>query len=72
MLSNSMLSPPKNIYRQVTIQKGEAAVTELEIQIVQAMREASDERLAMALAYLIRLESEETRAAVLPEDGVVA
>lgn len=47
-------------------------MTELEIQIVQAMREASDERLAMALAYLIRLESEETHAAVLPEDGVVA
>jgi hypothetical protein len=46
-------------------------MSDLEIQIVQAMREASEERLAMALAYLIRLESEETRAAVLLEDDVV-
>ena len=59
-------------YKRVIIQKGEAAVSELEIQIVQAMREASDERLAMALAYLIRLESEETRAADLPATGGAA
>lgn len=59
-------------YRQIKMQKGEAAVTELEIQIVQAMREASDERLVMAIAYLIRLESEETRAAVLPATGGAA
>ena len=65
------MAAPVN-FRQVIIRKGAAAMSDLEIQIVQAMREASDERLAMALAYLIRLESEETHAAVLPEDGVVA
>ena len=36
---------------------------ELEIKIVKAMREASEERLAKALEYLHRLELEEKHAA---------
>ena len=40
-------------------------MTQLEIDIVMAMREASEEKLAKAMEYLRRLELEETHAASL-------
>jgi hypothetical protein len=47
-------------------------MTELEMQIIQAMRNASEENLARALAFLCRIELEEKPAAAPLEGGEVA
>ena len=40
-------------------------MTELEMQIIQAMRVASEEQLTKALEFLCQIESEEKHAAAL-------
>ncbi len=51
-------------YRQVRIEKGAAAVTELEMQIINAMRQLTTDNTVKALAYLSEmLETPGTSAA---------
>lgn len=60
-------------YRQIKIQKGEAAVTELEMQIIIAMRRLTSENTVKALAYLSEmLEMPGTSAADPQRDGGAA
>lgn len=47
-------------------------LTELEMEIILAMRRASDEQLLKALAYLSRIESEGTHAAAPQTTGGAA
>ena len=47
-------------------------MTALEIKIILEMREASEENLAKALAYLSRIESEEMPAAAPQSAGGAA
>lgn len=47
-------------------------MNELEKKIIRAMREATDENLIKALAYLTRIESEERPAAVPQSDDGAA
>lgn len=54
------------------IHKGVADMTALEISIILAMREASEENLIKALAYLSRIESEEMPAAAPQSAGGAA
>lgn len=58
-------------YRQVKIQKGEAAVTELEMQIIIAMRRLTSENTVKALAYLSEMLEVQGTSAADPrkEDG---
>ena len=53
-------------------QKEEQLMTALEIKIILAMREASEENLAKALAYLSQIESEEMPAAAPQSAGGAA
>lgn len=62
----------KGALRGADKRTGGTAMTELEMQIIEAMREASDENLTKALEFLCRIELEETLAAGLSEGGEVA
>lgn len=60
-------------YRQIKMQKGEAAVSELEMQIIIAMRRLTSENTVKALAYLSEmLEMPGTSAADPQKDGGAA